>query len=76
LVNSGEMQRVAIRIYILPVIDDYIGKVFSGIVEIAVAIVKTDIDTIDSTRSYAIYKLGLTTKVPLNIVFIPILRHE
>jgi hypothetical protein len=49
--------------------DDYIGKVLPSIEEIAMAIVKRDKATVVPTGSYAMYKLGLTTQVPLNIVF-------
>lgn len=69
LVKSGEIQRVAQGIYVRPVIDDYIGKVLPSIEEIAVAIAKRDRAKIVPTGSYAMYKLGLTTQVPLNIVF-------
>lgn len=69
LVKSGEIERIAQGIYVRPVIDDYIGKVLPSIEEIAVAIAKRDRATIVPTGSYAMYKLGLTTQVPLNIVF-------
>lgn len=69
LVKSGEIERVAQGIYVRPVIDNYIGKVLPSIEEIAVAIAKRDRATIVPTGSYAMYKLGLTTQVPLNIVF-------
>ena len=69
LVKSGELERVATGIYVRPVIDDYIGKVLPSNEEIAVAIAKRDRATIVPTGSYAMYKLGLTTQVPLNIVY-------
>jgi hypothetical protein len=69
LVKSGELERVAQGIYVRPVIDEYIGKVLPSIEKIAVAIAKRDRATIIPTGSYAMYKLGLTTQVPLNIVF-------
>jgi len=69
LVKSGEIERVTQGIYVRPVIDNYIGKVLPSIEEIAVAIAKRDRATIIPTGSYAMYKLGLTTQVPLNIVF-------
>ncbi len=69
LVKSGELERVAQGIYVRPVIDNYIGKVLPSIEEIAIAIAKRDRATIVPTGSYAMYKLGLTTQVPLNIVF-------
>ena len=69
LVKSGEIERVAQGIYVRSVIDDYIGKVLPSIEEIAAAIAKRDRATIVPTGSYAMYRLGLTTQVPLNIVF-------
>jgi Family of unknown function (DUF6088) len=69
LVKSNELERVATGIYVRPVIDDYIGKVFPSIEEIAIAIAKRDRAKIVPTGSYAMYKLGLTTQVPLNIVY-------
>jgi predicted transcriptional regulator of viral defense system len=69
LVKSGEIERVAQGIYVRPVIDNYIGKVFPSIEQIAFAIAKRDRATVIPTGSYAMYKLGLTMQVPLNIVF-------
>ena len=69
LVKSGEIERVTQGIYVRPVIDNYIGKVLPSIEEIAVAIAKRDRARIIPTGSYAMYKLGLSTQVPLNIVF-------
>ena len=68
LVKSGEIERVAQGIYVRSIIDNYIGKVLPSIEEIAKAIAKRDRATIVPTGSYAMYKLGLTTQVPLNIV--------
>lgn len=69
LVKAGEIERIAQGIYVHPVIDAYIGKVLPSIEEIAIAIAKRDRATVVPTGSYAMYKLGLTTQVPLNIVF-------
>lgn len=69
LVKSGEIDRVAQGIYVRPIIDNIIGKISPSIEEIAVAIAKRDRAKIVPTGSYAMYKLGLTTQVPLNIVF-------
>jgi hypothetical protein len=43
--------------------------VFPGIEEIAIAIAKREKARIVPTGSYAMYKLGLTTQVPFNIVY-------
>ena len=76
LVKSEELERVATGIYVRPIIDPYIGKVLPSIEEIAVAIAKRDRAKIVPTGSYAMYKLGLTTQLPLNIVFILTHRQE
>ena len=69
LAQSGELQRVARGIYVRPVQDKVIGTVLPGIDEIAEAIAKRDKARIVPTGSYALYKLGLTTQVPLNAVY-------
>lgn len=69
LVNSGELHRVAAGIYVRPVNDDMLGVVLPGIEEIAEAIRKRDKARIVPTGSYALYKLGLTTQVPMNVVY-------
>lgn len=69
LVKSGEIERIAQGIYVRPIIDNYIGKVFPSIEQIAFSIAKRDRATVIPTGSYAMYKLGLTMQVPLNIVF-------
>ncbi len=69
LVKSGELQRVATGIYVRPVEDKILGTILPGIDEIAVAIAKRDKARIVPTGSYAMYKLGLTTQVPLNVVY-------
>ncbi|MDR2653194.1 MAG: DUF6088 family protein [Prevotellaceae bacterium] len=69
MVNQGKLYRIATGIYVLPVEDSFIGKVFPTIDEIAVAISKRDKARIIPTGSYAMYKLGLTTQVPMNVVY-------
>jgi len=69
LVKSGELQRVATGIYVRPVKDKLLGIVLPGIEDIAEAIRKRDKARIIPTGSYALYKLGLTTQVPMNVVY-------
>lgn len=69
LTKSGKLQRVATGIYVRPLVDKMVGVVLPGIEEIAEAIAKRDKARIVPTGSYALYKLGLTTQVPLNVVF-------
>jgi len=69
LVLSDKLHRIATGIYVRPIKDKIIGVVVPGIEEIAKAIAKRDRASIIPTGSYALYKLGLTTQVPLNVVF-------
>jgi hypothetical protein len=69
LVLSGEMQRVATGMYMRPVEDALLGKVLPSVDNIALAIAKRDRARIVPTGSYAMYKLGLTTQVPLKVVY-------
>lgn len=69
LVQTGELYRVATGIYVRPEKDEVLGTVLPGIEEIAEAIRKRDKARIVPTGSYALYKLGLTTQVPMNVVY-------
>jgi len=69
MVLSNELHRVAAGIYVRAVEDKVLGAVFPSIDEIAVAIAKRDKARIVPTGSYAMYKLGLTSQVPLNVVY-------
>lgn len=69
LVHSGELVRVATGIYTRPKEDPVIGTVFPDIDEISSALARRDKARIVPTGNYALYKLGLTSQVPLNAVF-------
>jgi predicted transcriptional regulator of viral defense system len=69
LARIGELHRVAKGIYIRPVNDAVMGLVLPGIEEIAEAMIKRDKARAVPTGSYALYKLGLTTQLPMNIVY-------
>ncbi len=70
LTNSGELDRVATGIYVRPVIDNVIGKVSPSIEDIAKAIAKRDKARIVPTSVYALNRLGLSTQVPMNVIFL------
>lgn len=70
LTNAGELERVATGIYVRPQIDSIIGKVTPGIEEIAKAIAKRDKARIVPTGVYALNRMGLSTQVPLNVVYL------
>jgi len=70
LVEKDELMRVATGIYVRPKKDPVIGVITPGIEEIAKAIAKRDRARIVPTGIYALNKLGLSTQVPLNIVYL------
>ena len=70
LVFSEELVRVAKGIYVRPAIDPVIGVVYPSIETIAKAIAKRDRARIVPTGTYALNLLGLSTQVPMNIVFL------
>ena len=70
LAKSGELQRVATGIYFRPEKDPVIGYVTPGIETIAKAIAKRDKARIVPTGVYALNQLGLSTQVPLNVIYL------
>lgn len=61
---------VAQGIYVIPEESKLIGKIRPGLREIAEAIAKRDKARIVPTGTEALNKLGLSTQVPLNIVYL------
>ena len=70
LVKDGELVRVATGIYVRPEKDPIIGIVTPGIEAIAKAIARRDKARIVPTGVYALNRLGLSTQVPMNIVYL------
>ena len=70
LVKSGEIDRVAAGIFVRPQKDEIIGKVMPDIEDIAKAIARRDRARIVPTGDYALNRLGLSTQVPMNIVYL------
>lgn len=70
LTNAGELDRVATGIYVRPQMDDIVGKVTPSIEDIAKAIAKRDKARIVPTGVYALNRLGLSTQVPMNVVYL------
>jgi Family of unknown function (DUF6088) len=70
LVKRGELSRVATGIYARPQIDPIIGPVTPNVEAIASAIAKRDKARIVPTGIYALNKLGLSTQIPLNVVYL------
>jgi hypothetical protein len=70
LVVNNELKRVAQGIYIRPKISQLVGEVMPTAEEIAKAIAKRDRARIVPTGSYALNALGLSTQVPLKLVYL------
>jgi hypothetical protein len=69
LVSTSKLYRVATGMYVRPEKDEVVQVVLPSAEEIVRAISKRDKARIMPTGSYALYRLGLTTQVPMNIVF-------
>lgn len=70
LTKQGELVRVARGIYVRPEIDPVIGPITPGIEAVAEAIARRDKARIMPTGAYALNRLGLSTQVPLNVVYL------
>lgn len=69
LAKSGEIYRISTGIYVRPKIDNSLGIVLPSVDEVALAIAKRDKARVMPTGNYALYRLGMTTQVPMNIVY-------
>lgn len=70
LVEKEEMVRVAKGIYTRPEKDPVIGIIQPSIEDVAKAIARRDKARIIPTGQYALNRLGLTTQVPMNVVYL------
>jgi len=69
LVETGEIDRVVSGIFVRPQIDKIIGKITPKVEDIADAIARRDKAKIVPTGAYALNRLGLSTQVPMKIVY-------
>jgi hypothetical protein len=69
LTKEEKLFRVTTGFYTLPKRHDNFGVILPDIDEIALAIAKRDKARVIPTGSYALYKLGLTTQIPVNVVY-------
>lgn len=70
LVKEKELVRLAKGIYLRQKIDPKLGPILPSIEEIAQAIAKKENVIIRPTGAYALNKLGLSTQVPMKVVFL------
>lgn len=70
LEKEGFIIRLAHGIYLKPKRSQLLGIILPSVEEIATEISKRDKARIIPTGIYALYALGLTTQIPLNIIFL------
>ncbi len=70
LTNREVIRRVARGIFVRPILSDYIGEVMPTVEEVAKGIAKRDKIKIVPTGSHALNKLGLSSQIPLNLVYL------
>lgn len=70
LKEKGLVKQVAHGIYVRPKISELIGEIMPTAEEVAKGIAKRDKIKLVPTGSYALNALGLSTQVPMNLVFL------
>ena len=70
LTEKDVLIRLSKGIYYYPKNDKLLGLVYPSAEQIGKAIAKRDKARIIPTGSYAMYRLGLTTQVPMNVVYL------
>jgi hypothetical protein len=70
LVAKGELMRVATGIYTRPRKSKLLGNLLPGVEEVVKAIARRDKARIVPTGVYALNALGLSTQVPMNVVYL------
>jgi len=70
LVEKGEIERVSSGIFVRPQIDKRMGKIMPQIEDVADAIARRDKAKIVHTGNYALNRLGLSTQVPMKIIYL------
>lgn len=70
LTGKGVIKRVAQGIYVRPVISEYIGEVMPTAEDVAQGIARRDKIKIVPTGTLAMNLLGLSTQIPLKLVYL------
>lgn len=70
LAKENKVERLAHGIYVIPKIDPLLGKIYPPLEEIAKAIAARDKVNIKPAGVYALNRLGLSTQIPMNHVYI------
>ena len=70
LVKKGTLVRLTQGIYLYPKIDAEFGILYPSVDDVCKAIAKRDKARIEPTGVFALHSLGLSTQVPLNVVYL------
>lgn len=70
LAEKNEIKRIAQGIYVRPKLSELIGEVLPRAEEVAIGIAKRDRIRIIPTGSFALNALGLSTQVPMKLVYL------
>jgi len=70
IVKRGILTRIAQGVYARPKVDPLLGEILPTAEQIAEAIAKRDKARIIPTGAYALHMLGLSTQIPMNVVFL------
>ncbi|MDR0797023.1 MAG: type IV toxin-antitoxin system AbiEi family antitoxin domain-containing protein [Tannerella sp.] len=68
--REGTIIRLSKGIYLYPVIDGELGVFYPSVERIAKAISKRDKSRIVPTGAFALNRLGLSTQIPMNVIFL------
>jgi len=70
LVKKGTLVRLTQGIYLYPKIDAEFGILYPSVDDVCKAIAKRDKARIEPTGVFALHSLGLSTQVPVNVVYL------
>lgn len=68
--KRGLIKRLAFGVYARPELSDLVGEVLPSLEEVATAIARRDRARILPTGNQALHQLGLSTQVPLNLIYL------
>lgn len=70
LSREGKIKRIAHGIYLIPETDPLLGELMPSMEKVAEAIAKKEHIRIKPVGSFALHKLGLSTQVPMKLVYL------
>lgn len=70
LVKRGTLVRLTQGIYLYPKIDAEFGLLYPSVDDVCKAIAKRDKARIEPTGVFALHSLGLSTQIPVNVVYL------